>query len=303
MRTEGFFETFFEVNKLNSKKNRWKCRLKDETNWWNSNVREFQNIFWNTFNSLESRLSIRSENFAEIRLGFQEPNILILWPQYVQGKPDRIVTVKYPRFYVQNLRTLVLIKNWPWFYQIQNISQLWQFTFAIEWLSTKQSKIKSQFKLFIKSLKQVFMMSLDKKNSGLWINQQWTDRAFQPNRLQITLFDALIFSLQWSNRIGYRCLIIKRFWTELIWLARTKQILFCSNIAFVFPLVTRSKVSLGDGSFSVDIFVDILVDISWVDIAWIVVMKNWVNAMIFILILADWILIRMKCINLAYKRL
>ena len=113
MRTEGFFETFFEVNKLNSKKNRWKCRLKDETNWWNSNVREFQNIFWNTFNSLESRLSIRSENFAEIRLGFQEPNILILWPQYVQGKPDRIVTVKYPRFYVQNLRTLVLIKNWP----------------------------------------------------------------------------------------------------------------------------------------------------------------------------------------------
>ena len=173
----------------------------------------------------------------------------------------------------------------------------------IEWLSTKQSKIKSQFKLFIKSLKQVFMMSLDKKNSGLWINQQWTDRAFQPNRLQITLFDALIFSLQWSNRIGYRCLIIKRFWTELIWLARTKQILFCSNIAFVFPLVTRSKVSLGDDSFSVDIFVDILVDISWVDIAWIVVMKNWVNAMIFILILADWILIRMKCINLAYKGL
>ena len=134
-------------------------------------------------------------------------------------------------------------------------------------------------------------------------NQQWIERAFHPNRLHMILFDALIFKLQWSNRIGYRCLMIKRFWTDLIWLARTKQILFCSNIAFVLPLVTRSKVSSGDRSFSVDIFVDILMDISWVDIAWIVTMKNWVNAMIFILISDDWILIRMKCINPAYKGL
>ena len=134
-------------------------------------------------------------------------------------------------------------------------------------------------------------------------NQQWTDRLFHPNRLHIIFFVALIFNLQWSNKTGYRCLMIKRFSTELICFARTAQILFCSIIALVLLRMTRFKVSFGDtiGEVSGDNWVSTGFEWPLVDKACIEMIQNWVKMMIFIGDVYSSFVLDSKYANVLYK--
>ena len=80
-------------------------------------------------------VSVRNENFATVRLGFPEPNILIQWTQYFQVKIRHAYIILYDAKVMSQWRKNLISGSFPEYSNYKNLFPVLAYT-------TKRCKIK-----------------------------------------------------------------------------------------------------------------------------------------------------------------
>ena len=83
----------------------------------------------------ELTVSVRNENFATVRLGFPEPNILIQWPQYFQVKIRHAYMILYDAEVMSKWTKNLISGSFPEYSNYKNLFPVLAYT-------TKRCEIK-----------------------------------------------------------------------------------------------------------------------------------------------------------------
>ena len=73
-------------------------------------------------------VSVRSENFATVRSGFPEPNILIKWPQYFEVKIRHAYIVLYDAKVMSKWRKNLISGSFPEYSNYKNLFPVFDYT-------------------------------------------------------------------------------------------------------------------------------------------------------------------------------